>query len=78
MLKNESRNGCMCTFVYCGHAFGETCRNPSIAIVTISIRTENSRRMPSMEVPMCQSCLSNFKNSLPGVFFSKLPLRNVG
>jgi hypothetical protein len=68
---------CMCTAVFCGHAFGETCPNQEAVRVRISVGTERSIFSPQREIGMCESCWTNLQRNLPGLLYSSLPVKKA-
>ena len=69
---------CMCTAVFCGHAFGEKCPNQESVQLRMAVGTGTSGFGLQVDIGMCSFCWANLQRTLPGLFHSKLPVKGKG
>jgi hypothetical protein len=67
----------MCAAVFCGHAFLEKCPNQESVRLRMAVGTERSGFGPQLEIAICESFWSNFQKNLPGLFYSRLPMKKA-
>ncbi len=72
-----NKKHCMCTAVFCGHAFGEICPNQETVRVRLSVGTKKSGFSPQLEIGICDSCRVNLQRNMPGFFYSRLPMKKA-